>query len=44
LAVKHEGYKLLGRPRRKWEDKITTDRKGIGWDVDEIYLVQKREK
>jgi len=42
--VKHEGYNLLRRPRRKWEDKITTDHKGIGWDADEIYLAQKKEK
>jgi len=43
-VVKHEGYNLLGRPRRKWEDKITTDREGIGSDTDEIYLARKREK
>jgi len=33
--VEPEGYNLLGRLRRKWEDKITMDRKGIGWDADE---------
>jgi hypothetical protein len=44
LVVKHEGYYPFGRPRRIWEDKITTDCKGIGWDVEEIYLAQKREK
>jgi hypothetical protein len=37
-VVKHGENNLIGRSRLKWEDKITKDRKGIGWDIDGIYL------
>ena len=42
---KPEGKRPLGRPRRKWEDKIKTDLKEVGcWDVDWIDLAQDRDK
>jgi hypothetical protein len=28
-----EGKKLLGRPKRKWEDNIEIDLREIGWGV-----------
>jgi hypothetical protein len=31
LVGKPEGKRLLGRPRRAWEDNIKTDRKESGW-------------
>jgi hypothetical protein len=31
---KPEGNKLLGRPRRRWEDNIRMDLREIGRDVD----------
>jgi hypothetical protein len=35
LVGKPEGRKPLGRPRRRWEDKIRVGLKEIGWeDVD----------
>jgi hypothetical protein len=38
---KQEGRRSVGRPRRKWEDNIMTDFRGIKWhDVDWIYLDQ----
>jgi hypothetical protein len=27
-----EGKRPLGRPRRRWEDNIKLDLRGIGWD------------
>jgi hypothetical protein len=33
LVVKPEGKRLLGRPRRRWEDNISMDRSEIGWVV-----------
>jgi hypothetical protein len=30
--VKPEGKKQLGRPRRRWEDKIIMDLREIGWE------------
>jgi hypothetical protein len=45
LVGKPEGKKrLLGRPRRRWEDNIRMDIREIGWgDVDWIYLAQDRD-
>jgi hypothetical protein len=33
LVVKPEGKRLLGRPRRRWENGIRMDRKEIDWGV-----------
>jgi hypothetical protein len=32
LVGKPEGKRPLGRPKRRWEDNIKTDLKGIGID------------
>jgi hypothetical protein len=45
LVEKPEGKRLLGRPRRRWEDNIRMDlgeirRRGVGW----IGLAQDRER
>jgi hypothetical protein len=40
---KHEGKRLLERPRRRWEDGIKMDRREIGWGgVEWIHLAQDR--
>jgi hypothetical protein len=31
LVGKPEGKRRLGRPRRRWEDGIKMDLRGIGW-------------
>jgi hypothetical protein len=42
---KPEGKRPLGRPRRKWVDKIKMDVREIGWDgVDRIKLAQDRDQ
>jgi hypothetical protein len=33
LMGNHKGKRPLGRPRRRWEDGIKVDVKGIGWGV-----------
>jgi hypothetical protein len=33
LVGKPEGKRLLGRPRRRWEDGIRMDYREIGWRV-----------
>jgi hypothetical protein len=39
LVGKPEGKKALGRPRRRWEDNIRMDLRGIGWEgVDWMHL------
>jgi hypothetical protein len=41
LVGKPEGKRPFGRPRRGWEDKITMDLRGIGWErVDWINVAQ----
>jgi hypothetical protein len=32
LVRKHEGKRLLGRPRCRWEDNTVTDIREIGWE------------
>jgi hypothetical protein len=32
LVGKPEGKRLLGRPRRGWEDNIKMDLKEVGWE------------
>jgi hypothetical protein len=45
LVRKPEGQRPLRRHRRKWEDNIKMDLKGIGWDgVDWIDLTQDRDQ
>jgi hypothetical protein len=45
LAVKPEGKRPLGRPRRRWVDNIRMDLEEVGWgDVDSIGLVQDRNR
>jgi hypothetical protein len=42
---KPEGKKPLGRPRRKWVDKIKMDLTEVGWDgMDLINLAQDRDQ
>jgi hypothetical protein len=43
--VRPEGRRPLGRPRRRWEDKIKMDLREIGFgDVDWIHLARDRDK
>jgi hypothetical protein len=45
LVGRSEGRRLLGRPRRRWENNIKMDLKEIGFgDVDWIHLAQDRER
>jgi hypothetical protein len=45
LMGKPEEKRLLGRPRRKWEDGIRMDLREIGWGrVDWIQLAQDRDR
>jgi hypothetical protein len=45
LVGKHEGKRLLGRQRRRWENEIRMDLRNIGlWGVDWIRLVQDRDR
>jgi hypothetical protein len=40
-----EGRKPLGRPRRRWVNKIKMDLREIGWDsMDWIDLAQDRDQ
>jgi hypothetical protein len=45
LVGKPEGKRLLGRPRRRWEDGIRMDLREIGlWGVNWIRLSQDRDQ
>jgi hypothetical protein len=45
LVVKPEGRRALGRPRRRWEDKIKMDLREIGFgDADWIHLTKDRDR
>jgi hypothetical protein len=45
LVGKPEGKRPLGRPRRRWEDRIRMDVMEIGLgDVDWIRLAQDRDR
>jgi hypothetical protein len=45
LVGKPEGRRLLGRPRRRWEDGVRMDLREIGWGgVDWIRLAQDRDR
>jgi hypothetical protein len=45
LVGKPEGRRLLGRPRRRWEDNIRMDLRGVGCGrVDWMELAQDRDR
>ena len=45
LVGKPEGKRLLGRPRRRWEDKIRMDLQEVGLGYEDwIGLAQVRER
>jgi hypothetical protein len=45
LVGRPEGRRLLGRHRRRWEDNIKIDLRGIGFgDVDWIHLAQDGDR
>jgi hypothetical protein len=45
LMGKPEGKRLLGRPRRRWEDGIRMDLREIGWGcVEWIQFAQDRDR
>jgi hypothetical protein len=45
LVGKPEGKRSLRRPRRRWEDNIKMDLRGIGWGgMDRIDLAQDRDQ
>ena len=45
LVEKHEGRRLLGRPRRRWEDDIKMDLQEVGCGcIDWIELAQDRDR
>jgi hypothetical protein len=45
LVGKPEGKRLLGKPRRRWEDKIKADLQEVGCGgMDWIELAQDRNK
>ena len=45
LVGKPEGKRLLGRPRRRWEDNIKVDLQEIGCvGIDWIELAQDRDR
>jgi hypothetical protein len=44
LVGKPKGKRLLGRPRRRWEDGIRMDLREIGWGVEWIQLARDRDR
>jgi hypothetical protein len=45
LVGKPEGKRPLGRPRRRWENNIRMDLRGIGWgNMDWIDLAQDMDQ
>jgi hypothetical protein len=45
LVGKPEGRRLLGKPRRRWEDNIKMDLREVGWGgMDWISLAQDRDR
>ena len=44
LVGKPDGKRLLGRPRRGWDDNINMNVREVGWDMEWIDLAQDRDK
>jgi hypothetical protein len=45
LVGKPEGWRLLGRPRRRWEDNFKMDLREVGWGgMDWINVAQDRDR
>jgi hypothetical protein len=44
LVGNPEGKRPLGRPRRRWEDKIKMDLQEVGGGVDWMELAQDRDR
>jgi hypothetical protein len=45
LVGRPEGRKLLGRPRRRWDNNIKMDLQEVGWGgVDWIDMAQDRDR
>ena len=44
LVGKPEGKRPLGRPRRRWEDKIKMDLREVGSGGDWMELAQDRDR
>jgi hypothetical protein len=45
LVGKPARKRLLGRPRRRWEDNTGMDRREIGWErVDRMHVAQDRDR
>jgi hypothetical protein len=45
LVGRPEGKRLLGRPRRRWENNIRIDLRAVGWEgVDWMHLDQDRSQ
>ena len=44
LVGKPEGKRLLGRPRRTWEDNIKMDLREVGGGGDWLELAQDRDR
>jgi len=44
LVGKPEEKRLMGRPRRRWEDNIKMDLQEVGWGMDWIDLAQDKDR
>jgi hypothetical protein len=44
LVGRPEGKRLLGRPRRRWEDNIKMDLQEVKCDMDWIDLAHDRDR
>jgi hypothetical protein len=44
LVGRPEGRRQLGRPRRRWEDKIKMDLQEVGWGMNWIEMAQDRDR
>jgi len=44
LVGKPEGKRLLGRPKRRWEDDIKMDLQDVGWGMNGIDQSQDRDR